>query len=148
MESVMVIVYDSNNGFVTGGGAVDSPAGADFANGSTTGPAKFGFVSKYLPGRSTPDGNLEFQFQAGDLNFESTSMDWLVVTGEPRGQVRGTGTINGSTVCKFEVDAWDASYTSSNLDAFGLKIFACAVGGDRYRLPATPLTKGSILIHK
>ncbi len=45
-------------------------------------------------GRSTPDGNLEFQFQVGSLNFKSTSMDWLVVTGEPRSIFRGTGRIN------------------------------------------------------
>ena len=140
-------VYDPTGGFVTGGGSVNSPAGADLANTSAAGPARFGFVSKYLPGRSTPDGNLEFQFQAGSLNFKSTSMDWLVVTGEPRGQFQGTGTINGTTVCKFAVDAWDASYSASNVDAFGLKIFSCAGGGDRYSLPPTPLTKGSIIIH-
>ena len=140
-------VYDPTGGFVTGGGTVNSPASADLANGSA-GPARFGFVSKYLPGRSVPDGNLEFQFQAGNLNFKSTSMDWLMVTGEPRGQFQGTGTINGTTVCKFAVDAWDASFQPGNVDAFGLKIFSCAGGGDRYSLPPTPLTKGSIIIHK
>ena len=75
-------------------------------------------------------------------------MDWLVVTGEPRAIFRGNGTINGATVCKFEVDAWDASYQPGSVDAFGLKIFACAGGGDRYSLDATPLTKGSIIIHR
>lgn len=143
-----VVVYDPSAGFVTGGGIVNSPADADLANLSASGPATFGFVSKYLRGRSTPDGNLEFQFKAGDLNFKSTSMDWLVVTGVPRGQFQGTGTINGTTVCKFAVDAWDASSQPGSVDAFGLKIFACDGGGDRYNLPATPLTRGSIIIHR
>jgi hypothetical protein len=75
-------------------------------------------------------------------------MDWLVVTGEPRSIFQGTGTINGTSVCRFEVDAWDGSFRPGNVDAFGLKIFSCASGGDRYSLPARPLTKGSIIIHK
>ena len=134
-------------GFVTGGGIVDSYEGADLANTTAAGPATFGFVSKYVKGATAPSGNLEFQFQAGDLNFKSTSMDWLVVTGEPRAQFRGEGTINGATVCKFEADAWDGSYGTGN-DAFGLKIFACTGGADRYNLSATALTKGSIVVHK
>jgi hypothetical protein len=145
---VLLPVYDPTGGFVTGGGIVYSPAGTDLANSSAEGLAKFGFVSKYLPGRTIPDGNLEFQFQAGNLNFKSSSMEWLVVTGQPRAIFRGEGTINATTVCKFEVDAWDASFAPDGVDAFGLKIFACTGGGDRYSLPATPLTKGSIIIHQ
>lgn len=143
----IVAVYDPSGGFVTGGGQVASPAGADLANPSAAGQATFGFVSKYLPGRNTPTGNLEFQFKEGSLNFKSTSMDWLVVTGEPRAMFRGIGTVNGTGECKFEVDAWDGSF-SGNVDGFGLKIFSCAGGGDRYTLPARPLTRGSIIIHK
>ncbi|MBI2876187.1 MAG: VCBS repeat-containing protein [Candidatus Tectomicrobia bacterium] len=133
--------------FVTGGGGVDSPAGADLLNASAAGPATFGFVSKYLLGRDTPSGNLEFQFKQGNLNFKSTSLDWLMVTGQPRAIFRGTGTINGANICKFEVDAWDGSYQPGDVDAFELKIFSCDSGGDRYSLTATPLTKGSIIIH-
>ena len=125
-----------------------SPAGADLLNTSAAGAATFGFVSKYLPGKSTPSGNLEFQFKEGNLSLKSTSMDWLVVTGQPRAVFRGTGTISGGNVCKFEVDAWDNSFSPGNADAFGLKIFSCASGGDRYSLAATPLTKGSIIIHQ
>jgi len=146
-KPVMVVVYDPSAGFVTGGGSVLSPAEADLANPGASGPASFGFVSKYQKGKTAPDGNLEFQFKAGTLNFKSTSMEWLVVTGEPRAQFRGEGTINGTTVCKFEVDAWDASLEPADVDAFGIKIFACP-GGDRYNLPATALTQGSIIIHK
>ncbi|MBI3667315.1 MAG: hypothetical protein HY236_14000, partial [Acidobacteria bacterium] len=150
----MLPVYDPTDGFVTGGGRIDSPAGKDLLNTSAVGPASFGFVSKYLKGASTPSGNLEFQFQAGNLNFKSSSMNWLVVTGQPRAQFQGTGTINGTSVCKFQVDAWDNSFPSGGafVDAFGIKIYSCNSGGDvngnRYSIDATPLTKGSILIHK
>jgi hypothetical protein len=147
-DCIQLAVYDPNGGFVTGGGRVQSPAGADLANPGASGPASFGFVSKYLPGASTPSGNLQFQFQAGNLRFHSTSTDWLVVTGEPRAIFRGEGLLNGATACKFEVDAWDGSFQSAAVDAFGLKVYSCASGGDRYSLPATSLVGGSIIIHR
>jgi hypothetical protein len=146
-ECIFLPVYDPNGGFVTGGGSVDSPAGADLANSAAAGPATFGFVSKYLPGASTPSGNVEFQFKAGNLNFRSSSMDWLVVTGQPRAIFRGSGRVNGTTECKFEVDAWDGSFEPGAVDAFGLKIFSCAEAGDRYSLPAGQLKSGSVVIH-
>lgn len=144
---VLLPVYDPAGGFATGGGQVASPAGADLLNSSAAGQATFGFVSKYLPGRNIPSGNLEFQFKQGNLDFKSTSMDWLVVTGQPRAKFHGTGTVNGTNVCNFEVDAWAGSFTG-NADAFGLKISSCSNGGDRYSLPATALTKGNIIIHQ
>jgi len=41
-----VVVYDPSGGFVTGGGLLDSPAGAYKADPSLTGKAHFAFVSK------------------------------------------------------------------------------------------------------
>jgi hypothetical protein len=147
-------VYNPTAGFVTGGGSIFSPAGNDLVNASAAGQATFGFVSKYLKGATTPSGNLEFHFQAGNLHFQSTSMDWLVVTGEPRAQFHGRGTFDGTNVCQFAVDAWDNSFPSTNgpVDAFGIKIYSCNSGGDsngnRYSTGATPLSGGSIIIHK
>jgi hypothetical protein len=147
-ECILLPVYDPQGGFVTGGGWVDSPDSADLENGAS-GKAIFGFVSKYLPGQSTPDGNLQFRFKDGDINFHSTNMDWLVVTGEPRAMFRGDGSLNGASTCKFEVDAWDESSGGEDEDAFGLKIYACGPGNaDRYHLPATTLGGGSIKIHQ
>jgi hypothetical protein len=140
-------VYDPTGGFVTGGGSISSPIGADLANSGASGPATFGFVSKYLPGRNVPSGDLEFHFKEGSLDFKSTSMDWLVVTGEPRAKLHGSGSINGGTVCQFEVDAWSKSFQPGNADAFGLKISSCDNGSDRYNVPAVPLTRGSVIIH-
>ena len=45
-------------------------------------------------GADVPSGNTEFQFKAGDLNFHSTSYEWLVVAGN-KAQFRGAGMING-----------------------------------------------------
>ena len=52
----MVIAYDANGGFVTGGGWINSPAGAYVADASLVGKANFGFVSKDKKGASIPEG--------------------------------------------------------------------------------------------
>ncbi|MFC1636089.1 LamG-like jellyroll fold domain-containing protein [Planctomycetota bacterium] len=106
-EEFFVVVYDPDGGFVTGGGWIDSPAGAYRPDPSLAGKANFGFVSKYKKGATTPDGNTEFQFKAGDLNFHSSSYDWLVVTGSNYARFKGKGTINGSGEYKFMLWAGD-----------------------------------------
>ena len=63
--SPYVVGYDPSAGFVTGGGWIDSPAGAYAANPALTGKANFGFVSKYQNGNNVPTGNTEFQFKVG-----------------------------------------------------------------------------------
>ena len=91
-----VVVFDPSAGFVTGGGWINSPADAYRADPSLTGRANFGFVSKYKKGASTPEGQTEFQFKAGDLNFHSEAYQWLVVAGA-KAQYKGTGKINGTS---------------------------------------------------
>jgi hypothetical protein len=59
----------------------------------------------------------------------------------------GVGVINGGPNCQFQADAWD-NFQPGSLDAFGIKIYSCDNGHDRYIVPATPLTTGSIVIHK
>jgi parallel beta-helix repeat protein len=121
--TALVAVYDPGAGFVTGGGWIMSPAGAYTPDPLAAGKATFGFVSKYQKGANVPTGNTEFQFKAGDLNFHSTSYDWLVVTGTGSNYARfkGTGTINGAGEYKFMIWAGDASP-----DTFRIKIW----GGD------------------
>jgi PKD repeat protein len=102
-----VVVYDPSGGFVTGGGWIDSPAGAYMPDPSLTGKANFGFVSKYKKGADTPTGNTEFQFHAADLNFHSESYEWLVVTGGNYARFKGSGTINGMGDYKFMLWAGD-----------------------------------------
>ena len=123
-ECIMLVVYDPNGGFVTGGGWINSPAGAFKADASLTGKANFGFVSKYKKGATVPTGNTKFQFKAGDLNFHSSSFDFLVVTmGGTNAQYMGSGTINGrlapnDTHFKFMIWARD-----NTPDTFRIKIW-------------------------
>jgi len=95
-------------GFVTGGGWIMSPEGAYKPDPSLTGKANYGFVSKYKKGANVPNGSTEFQFKAGDLNFHSTSYEWLVVA-DNTAIYRGEGTINGQGSYMFMLWAVDDS---------------------------------------
>jgi hypothetical protein len=151
-----IVIFDPSGGFVTGGGWIWSPAGALVTDPSLTGEANFGFVSKYKKGQSTPDGNTQFQFKAGDLNFHSDNYQWLVVAGA-RAQFKGTGTINGEGGYGFMLTAIDADLTpSTDMDLFRIKIWDIdteeviydnQIGEAEDADPMTALDGGAIVIH-
>ena len=118
-----MVVYDPSGGFVTGGGWIDSPAGAYAADPALTGKATFGFVAKYQKGANVPDGNTQFQFHTGGLNFKSTSYEWLVVAGA-HAKYKGVGTINGSGNYGFMLTATDGQINGGGgVDTFRIKIW-------------------------
>ncbi|MGR9105876.1 MAG: PKD domain-containing protein [Gammaproteobacteria bacterium] len=120
-----VVVYDPTGGFVTGGGWIDSPAGAYTPDNpddeDLTGKANFGFLSKYKQGATVPTGQTQFNFQAGDLNFHSNVYEWLVVNQNgTNAQFKGTGTVNGTGNYGFMLWAGDSG---SSGDTFRIKIW-------------------------
>ncbi|MGH9802085.1 MAG: HYR domain-containing protein, partial [Blastocatellia bacterium] len=153
----MVVVYDPNGGFVTGGGWINSPAGAYVPDPSLTGKANFGFVSKYKKGSNIPDGETEFQFKAANMNFKSTVYEWLVVAGA-RAQYKGSGQINNSGDYRFILTAIDGQINGGGgQDKLRMKIWNNSGGGLVYDNqfnapdsdnPTTVLGGGSIVIHK
>lgn len=153
---LLVVIYDPNGGWVTGGGWINSPAGAYVPNLSLTGKANFGFVSKYQNGQSVPTGNTEFHFKAGDLKFKSTSYEWMVISGGKKAQYKGFGTINGSGNYRFMLTAIDGQQPGGGgADKFRIRIWSDA-GGLVYdnqmndpdsNDPTTVLGGGSIQIH-
>jgi len=114
----LLVVYDPDGGFVTGGGWISSQPGAYLPDPSLYGKANFGFVSKYKKGARTPSGNTEFKFQSGNLNFHSNTYDWLVVTGSDYAKFKGIGTINGFGNYRFMIWAGDGAP-----DTFRIKIW-------------------------
>jgi hypothetical protein len=119
-----VIVYDPSGGFVTGGGWIDSPAGAFKPDPDLTGKASFGFVSKYKTGATVPTGKTEFQFQVADLNFHSDNYQWLVVNqGGTNAQFKGDGTINGAIAPSGENYQFMIWATDGDPDTFRIKIW-------------------------
>jgi PKD repeat protein len=150
-----VVVFDVVAGFVTGGGWIDSPAGAYAANSGLVGKATFGFVSRYRKGATVPSGNLEFNFRIADLQFHSTSHDWLVVSGS-KVRFKGSGTINGAGDFAFLVSAVDGDVSGDSPDTFRIKIWDQSTGvvvydSDMGRGDGAPATTvlggGSIVIH-
>jgi hypothetical protein len=159
-EITYVVVYDPEAGFVTGGGWIWSEPGwcqLDDVCAGAEGKANFGFVSKYKKGATVPTGNTEFQFKAGNLNFQSDSYQWLVVAG-PKAMFKGEGTINGTGNYGFLISAVDEALTpSTDVDLFRIKIWDMDDGdavvydnqmdseGDAD--PTTAIGGGSIVIH-
>ncbi|MBI4301530.1 MAG: putative Ig domain-containing protein [Chloroflexi bacterium] len=152
-----IVVYDPSAGFVTGGGWINSQAGAYFADLALTGKASFGFVSKYQKGASIPTGETEFQFRAGNLNFHSSSYEWLVVSGA-KAQYKGVGTINGAGNYGFLLTATDGQVSGGGgVDKFRIKIwnkdtntivYDNAQGSDDVdSSPQQAIAEGSIVIH-
>jgi len=141
----IAVVYDPGAGFVTGGGWIESPEGAYVPDPELTGKASFGFVAKYKKGATVPDGNTEFQFKTGGLNFHSSAYDWLVVNqGGANAQFKGTGTVNGEGEYKFMIWAQDGSP-----DTFRIKIWQ-EDGGETVLYDNgfdQEISGGSIIIH-
>jgi len=154
-----IVVYDPNGSSVRGNGEILSPAGACSltpACATATGPASFGFASKYRSGKTTPDGHTRFVFRAGNLTFVANAFDWLVVGGA-KAQFKGSGQINNSGAYGFMLTAVDANLTAptADLDTFRIKVWDLATGVvvyDNNRSaadsadPTTALTRGKIEI--
>jgi hypothetical protein len=154
----MVVVYDPSAGFVTGGGWINSPAGAYTGDPTLSGKANFGFVSKYQKGAAKPTGETEFQFHVAGFNFHSEAYDWLVVSG-PKAQYKGTGKVNGVSGHAFLLTATDGQRAGGGgVDKFRIKIWKVSDGSIVYdnRLGASDdldaadpqvISGGSIVIH-
>ena len=152
----LVVIYDPNGGWVAGGGWIDSPEGAFVQTPSLTGKANFAFVSKYQNGASVPTGNAQFQFNAAGLKFQSSSYEWLVISGGRKAQYKGVGTINGRGSYRFMLTAIDGDQPGGGgQDKFRIRIWSDSEGliydnqlnasdGDD---PTTGLGGGSIVIH-
>ena len=157
-EYVLYEPWIGNEGMVTGGGWIISPAGAYTPDPSLSGKATFGFVSMYKKGAEVPTGKTQFNFQMADLNFHSDSYEWMRVAGA-KAMYKGTGTINGEGDYGFMLFAIDEKLTpSTDVDMFRIKIwdknnndniiYDNQIGADDNAYLTTEIAGGSIVIHK
>ncbi len=156
-KTVMLIVYDPENGFVTGEGWLDSPQGALVGDSSLAGKAMFKFAVKYKTGASLPSGETFFVFSPAGLTFTSAVYDWLVIS-EAEAICRGSGTINGAGNYGFDLIAIDEKVRcEEKMDklrvriwekATGKTIYDNGLGGSESIPPTTSIGGGSITIHK
>ena len=119
----------------------------------TSSKANFGFVVKYKQGASDPDGHLEFQFRAGDIDLKSTDMDWLVVQSATKVRFKGLATINNNEdLYSFKVTAEDNGEPGTN-DTFQIEIWLGVVDTEngppiRKHKAQGVLDGGNIRIHQ
>lgn len=157
-SATYVVIYDPSAGFVTGGGWINSPAGAYADDLSLTGKANFGFNAKYKKGQSTPDGKTTFHFNAAGFKFQSTAYDWLTIAG-PNAKFKGSGEVNGSGNYGFMLTGVDGQVNGGGgVDKFRIKIwdkdagdrivYDNQMGADDTGYQTTALGGGSIVIHK
>ncbi len=141
------VAYDPSAGFVTGGGWIQSPAGAYTPDPALTGKAEFGFVSKYQQGATVPSGHTQFVLQAGGVHFASTGYQWLVVNQDgTNAQFKGTGTINATGSYTFMV--WAAGATSTSPATFRIQITDNVTGAVVYdNGVGQAIGGGAILVH-
>jgi hypothetical protein len=151
----LAVVYDPSAGFVTGGGWIDSPAGAYMADPNLTGRASFSFVSKYKKGAQVPTGATQFQLGVAGFRFYSETYEWLVVNqGGKNAQFKGSGTVNGGldpngNSYKFMIWAGDRT-GPGGADTFRITIWWEADGEEHVVYDNgfnQPIGAGNIVVH-
>jgi PKD repeat protein len=151
-----VVVYDTQQGFVTGGGWVYSPPGTFPADPRFAGKAMFGFVSRHENGAVRQAGT-EFQFRTDRFRFHTTTSDWLVIAGS-KALYRGSGTINGAGDYGFILAVNDGQVPGGGrVDRIRVKIWDKATGVVIYdnqpgsadnANATTAIGGGNIVIHR
>jgi len=102
-------------------------------------------------------GQTQVQFHVANMDFKSTSYQWLVIAGA-KAQYKGSGTITGAGDYGFILTAIDGQVTGGGgVDKFRIKIWDKAtsqivydnqMGAEDTAIPTTIMAGGSIVIHK
>lgn len=124
LASGTVVVYNPQGGILIGSGLFNSPAGSYPAKPNAQGLAVTAFNARYNRNATTPSGNVTFIFLAGNLQFQATSFDWLVIDpAQTTAQLQGSGKINNKGNFKFTLWA-----EAGRPGAFRIKIWDATNG--------------------
>jgi hypothetical protein len=170
--TVLIIVYDPQEGSATISGTSATPSGALVSTPNATGATHVVYQAQYPLGGSTPY-NPELNGQAlswvdgAPFRMELVTMEWLVVTENGRAAGRGTGKVNGQTGYTWVVYGWDKCDSSNSgacqsisADAMRLVVFESATGRvifdhspgsgeyDVDRINPTSMTSGGVHIRR
>ncbi|MFC4501659.1 MULTISPECIES: family 43 glycosylhydrolase [Streptomyces] len=119
-----LIVYDRSAGPVLGAGAVGTKG-------------VFSIAAGHLPWATAPAGLVTFD--AARLQFRSTGLDWLVVSGS-RAVLQGSGTVGGKGGYAFRVTATDGP------DTFAIKVWKKSDGQVVYDSGAGVKVTGAVQV--
>ena len=130
------------------------------ANPALSGNAHFSLNPQYHKGEFVPRGKAKLTFAVAGFNFDSQALDVLVVT-ESKGQLRGSGTVNGTGNFGFILTIVDGKLPGGGgVDKFRIKIFDKSAGNavvydnvpgapdDVDVANPQPIASGSVVIHK
>lgn len=147
LATSVVVVYDPDGGFLTGGGWFNSPAGA--------GKGHFTVNAEYHgPGR--PEGDVSFELPSAGLEFASTALRWLVVT-PGLARVEGEGTVGGVAGYGIRLTAADGAAPGGKADRVRVRIWNLVTGTPVYdsqpgeppeSVATAPLGGGNVTIHR
>lgn len=145
--TVSLSVYDPAGGFVVANGKYWSPPGADTFNPEFAEEAEIRFMAAYKKGATTPTGQTQLRFKSGALGLESTSYEYLLVSGQDKVQFWGSGTLSfasgnetGAFAVKFRI------WANSTDQTVRVRIWS---GNDHTEYDTKtylPLTSGRIVI--
>ena len=144
-----VVVYDPEGPSATGGGFYTVP-------GRRNEKAHFTFNARFLAGRTTvPNGTVRFWIPGGQLDFESTDVEMLVVAGN-RAQFWGAGTLDRAAA-RFRITAVDGKLGGGRSadairielwDASGALVYDSQPSAAQDAAVTTPIDGGNIQIHR
>ena len=127
-----VVVFDPSAGSARGAGWFSSPAGAYPVDAALAGRAQLGFLARYQNDATVPFAQPGFRLRTDPFVFESTSYDWLVVTGA-KAQLHGTGRVRGNERYAFLLSAIDGDRLGKDVaDVLRIKIWDAASGAVLY----------------
>ncbi|HET7801418.1 MAG TPA: ExeM/NucH family extracellular endonuclease, partial [Humibacillus xanthopallidus] len=133
---------DDAAGFVTGGGFIQSPAGALVADPTRAGKGAFQIDLDYAAGATHPTGSFVYSLGGAGTPFSltGTSFDFLVIRAEAA-RFSGAATVNGSAGFTYTVDVLDAGKS----DTFRLRV--TAADGSLVYDSGVKSVQGQIKIH-
>lgn len=148
--SAVLVVYNPEGGFVTGGGWL-LPDGADdmLPGGSPYGKTNFGFIARYRDDTTIPHGNVELQYHNGNINLKSVALEWLVLNGN-WAVFQGIAAVNGQGQHPFMVEVRDGQFNGgAEADRFIIKVWTegSATTGALLYKASGDLKGGSVVIH-
>ena len=140
-----------STGWLSGGGAIESPAGAWSRAPGASGPASFGIAVRHVGDSRVPTGFAALTFEAGNLDFRSAGFDWLLFVGGI-GTAAGWGTLNGVDGYSFKVMAADGGPDDGG--ALRMRIWLSATAAVIYDsepfgrgdVPTSPIARGSVTV--
>ncbi|MDP2339260.1 MAG: PKD domain-containing protein, partial [Bacteroidota bacterium] len=151
-----VVIYNSCDGFITGGGYINTPAGAYAAKPTSTDKSEYEFEAKYHKGALAPKGEFKFKMHSGNFEVKSTSLDWLMVNND-QAILKGSASVNGQGGYQFIVSVLDGDITSKNgtdylrlivWDNTGNVLYDNQNGDPDKASASNPISKGQVVIHK